>query len=43
MRKSKIREWRERAGSYGEYKDKERYLTQLGFQGYTAFLLHTPI
>lgn len=27
MRKSKIREWRERAGSYGEYKDKERYLT----------------
>lgn len=23
MRKSKIREWRERAGSYGEYKDKE--------------------
>ena len=23
-RKSKIREWRERAGSYGEYKDRER-------------------
>ena len=24
VRKSKLREWRERAGSYGEYKDKER-------------------